>query len=122
MCCNKNYQHNFEEKLTEILFNTYTFSNRVNNKFILLSRKGVYLYECMNDWDKFNETSLPEKEHVYSHLIMEDFTNSDYARAKKNCKYFEIKNFGEYHDFYIQTNTLLLEDVYENLQKLIIST
>ena len=76
----------------------------------------------MNDWDKFNETSLPEKEDVYSHLIMEDFTNSDYAQAKKVCKYFEIKDLGEYHDFYVQTYTLLLADVYENLQKLIIST
>ena len=76
----------------------------------------------MNDWDKFNETSLPEKEDVYSHLIMEDFTNSDYALAKKVCKYFEIKDLGEYHDFYVQTYTLLLADVYENLQKLIIST
>ena len=76
----------------------------------------------MNDWDKFNETSLPEKEDVYSHLIMEDFTNSDYVQAKKVCKYFEIKDSGEYHDFYVQTYTLLLADVYENLQKLIIST
>ena len=40
-------------------------------------RKGVYLYECMDDWEKFNEISLPEKEHFYSHLNVENITNAD---------------------------------------------
>ena len=43
------------------LFNTCEFSNHDNNKFILLLRKGVYLHEYMNYWEKFNETSLHEK-------------------------------------------------------------
>ena len=38
------------------------FSNKDINKFILLLRKGTYPYECMDDWEKFNETTLPEKE------------------------------------------------------------
>ena len=61
LCCNKNYQHNFDEKLKERFFNTYKFSNCNNNEIILLSRKVVYPYEYMDDWEKFNETSLPEK-------------------------------------------------------------
>ena len=48
LCCNKNYQHKFDEKLKELFFNTYKFSNRDNNKFILLFRKGVYLYEYVD--------------------------------------------------------------------------
>ena len=54
------------------MFNTYKLSNHDNNKFVLLLREDVYPYEYMDDWEKFNETSLPEKEHFYSHLIMED--------------------------------------------------
>ena len=46
----------------------------------------------MNDWGKFNETSLPGKEDVSSHLNMEDITDADYLHAKIICKDFEIKN------------------------------
>ena len=60
----------------------------------------------MDDWEKFNET-LPEKEDFYSYLNMEDITYSDYAHAKTVCKDFQIKNLGEYHDLYLQNNTLL---------------
>ena len=58
----------------------------------LLLQKVVYLYEDMNEWEKLNETSLPEKEDFYSHLNMEDITNADYAHPKIVCKDFEIKN------------------------------
>ena len=47
--CNKNYQQKFDEKLKERFFNTYTFSNHDNKKFILLLEKGVYRHECMDD-------------------------------------------------------------------------
>ena len=46
--------------------NTYKFSNLDNNKFILLLRKGVYPYEYMDDWKKFNETLLPEKKKIFT--------------------------------------------------------
>ena len=82
LCCNKNYQQKFDEKLKE--------------QFLL--RKSVYPYECMDDWEKYNETSLPEKEDFYSHLNMEDTTDADYAHAKRVCKDFETKNLGEDHD------------------------
>ena len=42
LSCNKSYQRNFDEKFKERFFNTYTFSNNDNNKFILLLRKAVY--------------------------------------------------------------------------------
>ena len=72
----------------------------------------------MDDWEKFNETSLPEKEDFYSHLNMEDIIAADYVQAKRVCKDFEIKNLGEYHDFYVQSNTLLLADVFENFKNM----
>ena len=69
------------------------------------------LIEYMDDWEKFSETS--EKEEFYSHLNKEDITDDDYTYAKRVCKDFEIKNLGEYHDLYVQSNTLLLADVFE---------
>ena len=42
----------------------------------------------MDDWEKLNETTLPEKEGFYSHLNMEDITDADYAHAKRVCKDF----------------------------------
>ena len=50
--------------------------------------------------EKFNGTSLPEKEDFYIHLNMEDITDANYTHAKIVCKDFEINNLGEYHNFY----------------------
>ena len=99
LCCNTNYQHKFDEKLKERLFNAYKFFTLNNNKFISLLRKGVYLYEYMDDFEKF----LSEKEDFYRHLKVEDITGANYVHAKRMFKDFEIKNLGEYHDLYVQS-------------------
>ena len=114
MCCNKNYSHKFDEKLKEQFFNTYKFSNHNNNKFTLLLRESVYSHEYRDDWKKLDETSLPEKEDFYSHLSMEDITAANWAHAKITCKDFEIKNSGDYHDLYVQSDTFMLANVFEN--------
>ena len=54
----------------------------------------------MDDWEKFNETLLPEKEDFYSHLNMEDITDADYTHTKRVSKDLEITNFEEYHKQY----------------------
>ena len=80
-------------------------------------KKGVCpLY--MDDWEKFNETTLPEKEEFYTHLNMEHFTDADYMYAKRVCKDFEIKYLGEYYDLYLKSDTLLLADVSKNFRKI----
>ena len=53
------------------------------NKFVLLLRKGVYLYEYTDSWERFNLTSLPDKESFYSKLNLEDLTDEDYVHAQK---------------------------------------
>ena len=45
---------------------------------------------------------------------MEDISDADYVHVKRVCKDFEIKHLGEHHDFYVQSDTLLLADVFEN--------
>ena len=94
------YLNKIDEGLKERFENTFKFSNNDVNKFFLLFRKDVYPYKYMNEWKKSNETSLPEKEEIYSNLNMEDITNADYVHAKRVCKDFEIKHSGEYHDLY----------------------
>ena len=103
-------------------FNTYKLSKHDNNKFILLLRKAVCSYEYTGNWEKFNETSLPEREDFYSHLNSEDITDADYSYAKKVCKDFEIKNLGEYHDLYVQSHKLLLADTFENFRNMRLKT
>ena len=70
----------------------------------------------MDDLEKFNETSLPEKEDFYSHLNMEDITDIDYTHVKRVCKDLERRNLGEHHDLYVQGDTLLLADVFQNFR------
>ena len=72
----------------------------------------------MNEWKKFNETSLPKKEEFYSNLNMKDITDAYYMHSKRVCKDFEIKNLGEYHDLHLKSDILLLADVFKNSRKM----
>ena len=83
-----------------------------------MSGKGVDPYEYMNEREKFNETALLEKLYFYSHSNMEDIIDADYAHIKRACKDFEIKNLTEYHDLFVQRDTLLLADGFENFIKM----
>ena len=87
----------------------------------LLTEKGVYPYDYMNSFDKFNDERLPSKEQFYSRLTEEDITNDDYNKAKQVWKHFDIKNMGEYHDLYLKTDVLLLTDVFENFRDMCLS-
>ena len=91
---------------------TYKFCNGDLNKFVLLLRKAVYPYEYMDSWERFNETSLPPKRDFYSELILEDISDADYAHAQKVFNEY-CTNIGDYHDLYVQTDTLLLAGVFE---------
>ena len=76
-------------------------------------RKGVYPYEYMDNWERFNEMPLPNKESFYSTLNMENIEYIDYRHRNSVFKIFKLKNLGEYHDLYVQSDTLLLADVFE---------
>ena len=66
----------------------------------------------MDRWEKFNETLLPNKEYFNK----EDITDEDYAHGQKVWNTFKIKNLGKYHDLYVQSDTSLLADVFENFR------
>ena len=72
----------------------------------------------MDSWEKFDENTLLPKEAFYSNLNLEDINDEDYAYAQKVWDVFEINNLGKYYDVYVQRDTLLLADVYENFRNM----
>ena len=72
----------------------------------------------MDNWERFDETLLPSKESFYSNLNMKNIVDIDYRHGNNAFKRFKLKNLGEYHDLYIQSNTLLLPDVFENFRNM----
>ena len=118
--CNSYYKKKFNKDLIKKFKYTYSFCNSDLNKFILLLRKGVYPYEYMDSWEKFNETLLPSKEDFYNNLNMEDIDDIDYRHRSNVFKGFKLENLGDYHDLYVQSDTLLLADVFENFRDMCI--
>ena len=79
-------------------------------------RKGVYPYEYMDSWNRFNETLLPEKKNFYSCFNIETIIDIDYTHAMRVFNKFKMNNLGDYHDLYVQSDTLLLADIFENFR------
>ena len=77
----------------------YKFCNDNLNKFVMLLRKSAYPYEYMDNYERFNKTSLPSKKDFYSELILEDVTDQDYEHAQKVFKEY-CRDMGDYHDLY----------------------
>ena len=95
----------------------YTQNEFKNEKFVLMKRKGIYPYDYMDSFDKFNNTKLPSKDEFYSTLNNEHINNEDYKHAKNVWKTFDIKSMGDYHNLYLKSDILLLADVFENFRK-----
>ena len=66
----------------------------------------------MDNWERFNETALPNKKAFYSRLYLEDITDEDYIHAQKLFEEFKLKHLGQYH-LYVQSDTLLCADEFE---------
>ena len=98
----------------DLIYTSQVFKGR---KLDLMSKKGVYPYDWMDSFEKFDQTELPTKEHFYSILNDQHITNDEYDHARKVWKTFKIKNMGEYHDLYLGSDVLLRTDVFENFRK-----
>ena len=132
--CKQRYRKKFNKELIKRFASTYEFWNNDTtgltaelsslerssseriNKFVLLLRKGVYPYEYADTWERFSEISLPSKKDFYSNLNMEDISDIDYRHANNVFKVLKLKNLGDYHDLYVQSDTLLLADVFNNFR------
>ena len=114
--CKQRYKRKFNKEIIKKFASTCSFCNSNLNKFMLLLRKCVYLCEYMDNWERFNETSLPSKESFYSNLNIEDIDEIDYRHGNNVFNKFKLNNLGDYHDLYVQSDTLLLADVFENFR------
>ena len=118
--CKQRYRKKFNKELIKRFASTYEFCNNDLNKFVLLLRKGLYPYESMDTWERFNEISLPSKEDFYSNLNMEHISDIDCRHAASVFKRFKLENLGNYHDLYVQSDTLLLADLFNNFRDMCI--
>ena len=93
----------------------YTSKSFKGEKLDLMVRKGVYPYDYMDSFEKFNH-KLPSKEDFYSILNDQHISNEDYEHAQNVWNKFSLKNMGDYHNSYLKSDILLLADVFENFR------
>ena len=91
----------------------FGFENYSELQYDLLTRKGIYPYEYVSSWDRFEETQLHPIEAFCSKLNMSSISSDDYQHAQRAWKEFRIHNLGDYHDLYLRTDVVLLANVYE---------
>ena len=78
-----------------------------------LLEKGLYPYEYINSWDRFNEAQLSPIDAFYANLNMSLISEEDYQHAQRVWKQFVIHNLGDYHDLYLRTDVVLLANVFK---------
>lgn len=86
-------------------------------KFNLMKRKGIYPYEYMNSFEKYNEIKLPSKEMFYDELNDKNVLNEDYEYAQEVWSKMRCRNLGDYTDIYMINDVLMLADVFETFRE-----
>ena len=88
-------------------------SNGLENRHL---RKGIYPYDYMDSFNRFEETENPPRQEYYSILNDQEITDEDYEHSIKIWKEDNIKNLGEYHDLYLKIDVSLLAEIFENFR------
>ena len=87
----------------------------------LVKEKGVYPYEYMGNFKRFNEDKLPDKCNFFSSLKDKCISKEEYNRAVRVWNAFKMKTLGHYHELYLKTDVLLLADVFGKFIKTCLS-
>ena len=95
----------------------YTQQEFQDEQLNLMKQKGIYPYDYMDSFDRFNETQLPKKQDFYSILNNDHISDEHYKHAQNVWDTFNLKTMGDYHDLYLKSDILLLADVFENFRK-----
>ncbi len=93
------------------------YRNLPDADFALLLRKGVYPYDYMNAWERFDESQLPSIQDFASRLRQTECDNADYVHASRIWSSFQCHTLKDYHDVYLKSDVLLLADVFEEFRK-----
>jgi hypothetical protein len=76
--------------------------------------KGIYPYDYITSYDVMNDTELPSIDKFNSKLNDSKCDPKDYLKALNVWKVFKCKTFLDYHNLYLQSDVLLLADIWEN--------
>ena len=79
----------------------FGFEDYSESQHDLLTRKGIYPFEYMSSWDRFEESQLPPVESFYSNLNMTNVSEDNYEHVQRVWKEFGIRNLGDYHNLYL---------------------
>jgi len=86
------------------------------DSFLLLTKKGIYPYDYVDDFTKFDEESLPTIDKFHNKLNDSNINEKQYEHAQNVWIKFNINNLGEYSDLYLKTDILLLAEVFEEFR------
>ena len=90
----------------------YLRESCTSNHFGLIRRKGVYPYDYIDSFDRFDETELPSQDAFFSKLSGSPCSDSEYTHATRVWTGFQCKTMADYHDIYLQLDVLLLADLF----------
>ena len=112
-----------EQKHTAVAHGKHKFQHTLHHckrkKHVdMMMQKGIYPYDYMDDWKRFDEARLPPKDKFYSKLNESDISDEDYEHGKNVWDVFKCKTLGDYHNLYVESDVLLLADVFENFRTL----
>jgi hypothetical protein len=88
-----------------------------DEQFELMTKKGIYPYDYIDDYSRLYEKRLPSKDAFYSELNNSSCSDEDYEQAKLVWLKFNCQNMLDYHNLYLVTDVLLLADIWENFRR-----
>ena len=88
----------------------------VAHEFDLIKRKGVYPYDYMDSFARFDESRLPSQDAFFSKLSDSPCSDTEYTHATQVWTAFECESMADYHDIYLKCDVLLLADFFEKFR------
>ena len=95
----------------------YLSESFISDHFELVRRKGVYPYDYMDSFDRFEETALPSQDAFFNNLSGSPCSDTEYIHATRVWDAFGCQTISDYHDIYLQLDVLLLTDFFEKFRR-----
>ena len=86
------------------------------HEFKLIKRKGIYPYDYMDSFARFDESRLPSQDAFFSKLSDSPCSDTEYVHATQVWAAFGCESMADYHDIYLKCDVLLLADFFEKFR------